>query len=414
MAAFSCTQIFLMLGMLVTGSINTLSKKAQNDCTVKGYKSDSHAFDHPWFQTWIMFIGECFCLFGLFIHRRRELEEYKKQLRENEALMVQPSEPISTPVHASVFQWIVIVPTCCDLVGTSLAGIGLVYVDASVWQMLRGSIIIFAGILSKIFLKRKLKASHWLGMIIVMAGLVLVGCSSVFKSQNHKTNGGKTLIGILLILGSQIVSASQMVIEEAFLKKRALHPLHVVGLEGTYGFLLMSAVVLPAMYFIPGNDVHGNYEDSLDALYQMSNSPRLFIFCVLYLSSIAFYNYFGLAVTRSLTAVHRTLIDACRTIMVWGVDLIIYYAFDKNFGEPFDKTYGILQIDGFLFLMIGTAMYNQLIDLRHFAFCFTFQSDEMKTVHTDPSRHGNIQDDLSYHSDDGSDDENTKLLKGRR
>ena len=27
-------------------------------------------------------------------------------------------------------------------------GIGLVYVDASVWQMLRGSIIIFAGILS--------------------------------------------------------------------------------------------------------------------------------------------------------------------------------------------------------------------------------------------------------------------------
>ena len=28
------------------------------------------------------------------------------------------------------------------------SGIGLVYVDASVWQMLRGSIIIFAGILS--------------------------------------------------------------------------------------------------------------------------------------------------------------------------------------------------------------------------------------------------------------------------
>lgn len=31
MAAFSCLQIFLMIGMLVTGSINTLSKKAQND-----------------------------------------------------------------------------------------------------------------------------------------------------------------------------------------------------------------------------------------------------------------------------------------------------------------------------------------------------------------------------------------------
>ena len=33
--------------------------------------------------------------------------------------------------------------------------------------------------------------------------------------------------GISLILGSQIVSASQMVVEETFLKKRNFHPLHV-------------------------------------------------------------------------------------------------------------------------------------------------------------------------------------------
>ncbi|XP_045160794.2 solute carrier family 35 member F6-like isoform X2 [Mercenaria mercenaria] len=412
MAAFTCVQIFLMIGMLVTGSINTLSKKAQNDCIVKGYKSTEHSFDHPWFQTWIMFIGESLCLIGLCLHRRRELQEYRKHVTENDALMVQPHIEVGPPVHARVFQWIVVVPTCCDLVGTSLAGIGLVYVDASVWQMLRGSIIIFAGILSKIFLKRKLKLTHWLGMIMVMIGLVLVGCSSVFKSQDHKTAGSKTLLGILLILGSQIVSASQMVIEEAFLKKRNLHPLHVVGLEGSYGFVLMSFIVLPAMYFIPGDDVHNNYENSVDALYQIYYSPRLLVFCLLYLGSIAFYNYFGLAVTRSLTAVHRTLIDACRTIMVWGVDLIIYYAFDKNFGEPFDKTYGILQIDGFLFLMIGTAMYNQLIDLRNFVPCCTFQSEEMKNVYNESSHHGNIQD-VSY-SEEESDNENTKLLKGRR
>ena len=55
------------------------------------------------------------------------------------------------------------------------------------------------------------------------------------------------------------------------------------------------------MYFIPGSDVNGNYEDSLDALYQMGQSPKLLIMCILYLASIAFYNFFGLAVTRSLT-----------------------------------------------------------------------------------------------------------------
>jgi len=68
--------------------------------------------------------------------------------------------------------------------------------------------------------------------------------------------------------------------------------------------LFVLQAVLPAMYFIPGSDVHNNYENSVDALYQITNSPRLLVFCLLYLSSIAFYNYFGLAVTRSLTGKH--------------------------------------------------------------------------------------------------------------
>lgn len=50
------------------------------------------------------------------------------------------------------------------------AGIGLVIVDASVWQMLRGSIIVFTGILSVVFLKRKLKLFHWVGVSVVVVG----------------------------------------------------------------------------------------------------------------------------------------------------------------------------------------------------------------------------------------------------
>ena len=61
--------------------------------------------------------------------------------------------------------------------------------------------------------------------------------------------------------------------------------------------------VLPAMYFIPKDGAGDSYENSVDALYQIYNSPRLMVFCLLYLGSIAFYNYFGLAVTRSLTGI---------------------------------------------------------------------------------------------------------------
>lgn len=76
--------------------------------------------------------------------------------------------------------------------------------------------------------------------------------------------------------------------------------------------------------------------------------------------------------------------------------------------------YRCIPVDGFLFLMIGTAMYNQLIDVRNFVPCCSFPSEEMKGVQNEAGRHyGNIQDDVSY-SDDEIDTEQSKLLKGRR
>ena len=44
--------------------------------------------------------------------------------------------------------------------------------------------------------------------------------------------------GVILIVGSQIVSATQMVIEETFLKKRSFHPLHVCTFRPNYVFFL--------------------------------------------------------------------------------------------------------------------------------------------------------------------------------
>ncbi|KAK0042295.1 solute carrier family 35 member F6-like isoform X1 [Biomphalaria pfeifferi] len=413
--ALTCKQVLLMLGMLVTGSINTLTKKIQLQCIAEGYKYENstswepHKFNHPWFQTWLMFIGETTCLIGLFITRHRQNREYERAVTWSNQL---GKEPPRQEIPPRIFQWILIVPTCCDLLGTSLAGIGLIYVDASVWQMLRGAIIIFAGILSKIFLKRKLKPIHWLGMMVVMAGLILVGCSSVFKNKNSQ--GTKAILGIVLILAGQLVSASQMIIEELFLKKRNFPPLQVVGMEGMFGFLLMTFIILPSMYFIPGSDANGSYENSLDALVQMGNNAKLLIMCIVYLLSIGFYNFFGLAVTRSLTAVHRTLIDACRTIIVWLASLFVYYAIDETYGEPFDKSYGLLQVDGFAFLLMGTALYNQLMDVPCMPWCTqehkveAVKEDFPNAVHPSVQDDGNIEE--SYNS---MADENTALLQGK-
>ncbi|XP_063675562.1 solute carrier family 35 member F6-like [Bolinopsis microptera] len=359
MANFRMYTTILVAGMLITGSLNTLTKKAQNQSSARGIFGENHKFNHPWFQTLLMFYGEAICLIVYEWQRRRARKELDNQIQDNEDNPTQ-SEP------ERVLTGIFVVPTICDLIGTTLSGIGLLYVPASVWQMLRGAIIIFAGILSVIFLKRKMYATNWIGMGVVMAGLATVGLSSVL-SQGSSTDGvshGEMLLGIVLILSAQLVSASQMIVEEIFIKKHNVQPIQVVGMEGCFGVLFMTLLVLPVCYFIPGNGPHGSYENSLDAISQMWNNPAILGFGLAYLFSIAFYNYFGLSVTKSLTAVHRTLIDACRTMLVWVIDLIIHYCILSSYGEAFDMTYGFVQIGGFALLMLGTLLYNEIIYIK--------------------------------------------------
>lgn len=369
---FSGKQLILIFGMLLTGTINTVSKKMQLDCIAAGYYNHSandtrteHHFNKPWFQTLLMFLGEVLCFFGFLIMRSRKRS---RLIREGTYDQIMADTTNRGLVNNPIFSWWFLIPTCCDLLGTTIAGIGMLFVDASIWQMMRGSLIVFAGLLSVIFLKRKLYAYHWTGMICTMIGLALVGTKSVFSGHSMHHTAGQSALGVALVLVGAFISATQMILEEVFLKKRGFHPLQTVGMEGFFGCILMMGVALPSVHYIPGDDLNGSYENLIDGLYQIGDNGLLLGNCILYILSIAFFNYFGLSITRYLSAVHRTLIDALRTTFVWLISLILFYSTDERFGEPFDTAWGLIQIDGFAFLILGTLIYNKVLDLTIFPF----------------------------------------------
>lgn len=131
----------------------------------------------------------------------------------------------------------------------------------------------------------------------------------------------------------------------------------------------MSCIILPATYFVPNSNssiVQKFRDDSVDALYQIHQNHVLLIFVLLYVVSIACFNYFGISITRELTAVHRTLIDSTRTICIWLVDIVIYYAINKDFGEPWNTPGSYLQLYGFSLLVLGTLIYNKTIEIPCF------------------------------------------------
>jgi len=361
----SLREVLLVVGMLISGTVNTVSKKAQNYEWSWGIDGNFHQFSKPWFQTLIMFLGEILCLAYFAFTLWRARARTRASLRINTLLLTDTDakvEGLDTVLeevpqkHSLLIFWL---PACLDLVGTSLGGIGLVYTTASVFQMLRGSIIIFTGVLSKIFLKRQLNVTHWSGMLVTAGGIVLVGYASLRDKDPTTPTSHYVALGDCLVIAGQLCNAIQFVVEEVFVKGKQIPPPKVVGMEGVFGAAMMIVVVLPAIYFIPGSD-NGSYENFIDAFLMIGNNVYLLLFILLYLFSIAFYNFFGLSVTKQLTTVHRTFIDALRTLLVWGCSVSLHYITKSDFGEPWDS-HSYIQLIGFAIMVLGTLMYNQII-----------------------------------------------------
>ncbi|KJE96561.1 hypothetical protein, variant [Capsaspora owczarzaki ATCC 30864] len=366
----------------------------------EGIDGTVRTFSKPWLQTFFMFIGESLCLIGLYVQRRRETaarlqmlsasvnqdpfaSSYASPDPASSSLLprtaasknadVDTSKHVDRITHKRTWRQVLIflIPTCFDLTGTTLAGIALLYCAASVWQIMRGSIIIFSAVLSVLFLKRTLGPHKWTGLFIVFCGLAMVGVASVLADSgddSHPTS--EVVLGIALNLAGQLCSAGQVVVEEKLIKAANYPPMEVVGREGLFGALISMFVALPIVYFIPGSQPsevgsHGSYENALDGFVQMYHSGALIAFVVVYVFSIAFYNFFGLAVTKAMTAVHRTLIDACRTVLVWLVGLVIYYGITDSLGEQWTN-YSPLEVAGFLTLVFGTLVYNNIVKLPGF------------------------------------------------
>ena len=65
----------------------------------------------------------------------------------------------------------------------------------------------------------------------------------------------------------QCVQAAQITFEDYFMADLHIEPLKIVGYEGVFGSIAMICLLLPAVYFVKGQDGNGLHEDTLDSLH---------------------------------------------------------------------------------------------------------------------------------------------------
>jgi len=123
----------------------------------------------------------------------------------------------------------------------------------------------------------------------------------------------------------------------------------------------MQIFCFPLFYFLPGND-GGHFENEIDTIVMLGSSQPLLTMFVIYTCSCAVYNMAGIAVTADLTAVHRVMLEALRTLIVWAFDLYIHYYVDATsaYGE-FLTPWSSLEIIGFVFIVLGQAIYGGML-----------------------------------------------------
>lgn len=374
MASKLLTAIYV-LGLLVCGSLNTITLKVSYTLSAEGIEGEEKLFKKPWFTTFIMFVAMLLALCFDRSMRRCEpclgITSSSMEARllpdaspgtENEVLSAACKEPV---LSWSKKVCMVSMPAVFDILATGLCSMGMLYIPASVFQLLRGAEMVFAAAFAIFCLKRKLYAFHWLGLLLCCVGITCVGLASVWGTGHggDATSGGvgMLLFGMALTLAGQVVQAAQVVAEEWLLVDVDLPEMQIVGFEGWWGMLVMLVAVFPALYWLPGDD-NGHFEDEADALVMIGNSTPLWNVTVLGFFSCLTYNMAGIAVTGALSSVHRVMIEAFRTCVVWAFGLAVHYCYDSNskFGEVWTP-YSWLEVLGFFVLLAGQATYGAML-----------------------------------------------------
>merc|ERR1712142_475441 len=361
--------------MLLFGSFNTLSVKWADTMTSKSVDGTMRPFNHPFLQATGMFLGEMMCMLAFWVVRYRR----------------QQHTPLSEENAPKKFNPLVFLPPAlCDMTATSVQYIGLTLTYASSFQMLRGAVIIFTGILSTIFLRRRLAWFKWAGMVFVIGGLVTVGVSDMLNQKDctpsdhnntittdkphHqfsimdapisladtkpvcKNDTTNIFVGDLLIFCSQIIVASQMVYEEKFITKYNVPALQAVGWEGTFGFTTLAILLIPFSFIYVGPQFGNNprhvLEDAYDGVFQLAHNPLLALAFTGTVISIAFFNFAGISVTKELSATTRMVLDSIRTLTIWMFSVGVGW-----------QDFYLLQLAGFCILVTGMCLYNDILIL---------------------------------------------------
>ena len=339
----------LIFLMLASSSVLGIMIKLMDSVEVNG-----ETFEHPFVQSFIMFMGESLCIFVYLYQKYRIVQEYGSVMA-SPGMRKAVEEGMKTDINPLLFA----IPMLCDASASTLLLIGYINIPASIVMMLGGFIVLIVAIMSMIFLGAKQYRHHWLGISFIFVGIGMVAATALTSKDGNANKN--PVLGIGMMIGSILIQGCQYIIEEKLLGSYYLNPMKVVGWEGITGLTLFS-ILLPILQFIPcKNDVcsNGVVEDTKLAMTQISKSGLLIIFVIGNIVLVGGMNGMGMAVTKYASSASRVTLSQAKTVIVW-----LFFLFAHMFiNVSVKETFSFLQLGGFVIMLFGIIIYNEILIL---------------------------------------------------
>mmetsp|Transcript_34254 Transcript_34254/g.82834 ORF Transcript_34254/g.82834 Transcript_34254/m.82834 type:complete len:455 (+) Transcript_34254:219-1583(+) len=242
------------------------------------------------------------------------------------------------------------IPALLNMLNSALRWASLVYIDASVAEMMiSGLELTLSVVAARIFRKRLVSKSRWAGVIVVAVGVTIIEQAD---SREYEELGSSQdfMIGVVLILLQSILSVLQDLGEEIFMQATDFPPTLMLGLEGLYGFCIGLIV------YLAFGDRFG-IEDINSTISMLENNSKLRWWIVGLPLLFLLTGYFNIRATEVTSAMTRNVWKNMRTVLVWVLALGIYYLGSGAYGEAWLIPESFLILFGFMVMCTGIIIY---------------------------------------------------------
>jgi len=190
---------------------------------------------------------------------------------------------------------------------------------------------------------------------------------SLMCNGNGNGNDCQEAMGIIFTIGAQFFAGCAYIYREKFIRKYDIHPLKAAGLEGAFGVLTLSILLVP-MYFIhvPKKGIFGDIsmgpqhkmEDAVDAIKMIfdGGQPWLTAWILVFTLSVGVVFYAGTTVTKVMSGTARAVIAQVSIVIVWLTFLLPLPDSLCRLQDYF--SWGALF--GLMILIIGVLIYNDI------------------------------------------------------